>query len=119
MPGLEGAHPPARLATRQPSRTHRERGEWRDQRYQHQGSRSCVGRHAATTPAARELGIAAVAVIVGAAFIAARIGPIVAKIVQVALEVIRIAALTTVLVLALAAITWAAIMITRWQLRRT
>jgi hypothetical protein len=64
-------------------------------------------------------GIAAVAVIVGAAFIAAKIGPIVAKIAHVALEVIRIAALTTVLVLALAAITWAAIMITRWQLRRT
>ena len=64
-------------------------------------------------------GIAAVALILGAALIVAKIGPIVAKIVHIALEVIRFAALTTGLVLALAAITWAAIMITRWQLRRT
>ena len=40
-------------------------------------------------------GIAAVALIMGAALIVAKIGPIVAKIVHVALEVIRIAALTT------------------------
>ena len=64
-------------------------------------------------------GIAAVAIIIGAALIVAKIGPIVARIVHIALEVIRIAALTTGLVLALAVITWAAIMITRWQLRRT
>ena len=63
-------------------------------------------------------GIAAVALIVGAALIAAKIGPIVGRIVHVVLEVIRFAALTTGLVLALAAITWAAITITRWQLRR-
>ena len=64
-------------------------------------------------------GIAAVALILGAALIVAKIGPIVARIVHIALEVIRFAALTTGLVLALAAITWVAIMITRWQLRRT
>jgi hypothetical protein len=64
-------------------------------------------------------GIAAVAIIIGAALIVAKIGAIVARIAHIALEVIRIAALTTGLVLALAAITWAAIMITRWQLRRT
>ena len=64
-------------------------------------------------------GIAAVALIVGAALIVAKIGPIVAPIVPIALEVIRFAALTSGLVLALAAITWAAITITRWQLRRT
>jgi hypothetical protein len=64
-------------------------------------------------------GIAAVAIIIGAALIVAKIGPIVAQIAHLALEVICIAALTTGLVLALAAITWAAIMITRWQLRRT
>jgi hypothetical protein len=64
-------------------------------------------------------GIAAVAIIIGAAFIVAKIGPIVAKIIHIAVEVIRFAAVTTGLVLALAAITWAAIMITRWQLRRT
>jgi hypothetical protein len=64
-------------------------------------------------------GIAAVAIIIGAALIVAKIGPIVARIVHIAFEVIRFAALTTGLVLALAVITWAAIMITRWQLRRT
>src|SRR5689334_1691089 len=64
-------------------------------------------------------GIAAVALILGAALIVAKIGPIVAQIIHIALEVIRFAALSTGLVLALAAITWAAIMITRWQLRRT
>jgi hypothetical protein len=64
-------------------------------------------------------GIAAVALILGAALIAVKIGPIVARIVHVAVEVIWFAALTTGLVLALAVITWAAIMITRWQLRRT
>jgi hypothetical protein len=63
-------------------------------------------------------GVTAVALIVGAALIVAKIGPIAAQIVHIALEVIRIAALTTGLVLALAVITWAAIMITRWQLRR-
>jgi hypothetical protein len=63
-------------------------------------------------------GIAAVALIVGAAFIVAKIGPIVAQIAHIALEVIRIAALTTGLVLALAVIMWAALTITCWQLRR-
>jgi hypothetical protein len=67
-------------------------------------------------------GIATVAIIIGAAFIVAKIGPIVAQIAHIAhiaLEVIRIAALTTGLLLALAVMAWAAIMITRWQLRRT
>ncbi len=41
-----------------------------------------------------------------------------AKIVHVVLDVIRLVALTTGLVVALAVITWAAIVITRWQLRR-
>jgi hypothetical protein len=63
-------------------------------------------------------GIAAVAVIVVAALVAAKIGPVVARIVHTALEVIRLAVLTTGLVVALAAVTWAAITITRWQLRR-
>jgi hypothetical protein len=70
-------------------------------------------------PGGQGAGISAVALILGAALIAAKIGPIVAQIVHIAFEVIRFAALTTGLVLALAAITWAAIMITRWQLRRT
>src|SRR5215510_11900126 len=63
-------------------------------------------------------GIAAVAVIMVAALIAAKIGPIVARIIHVVLDVIRLVALTTGLVLALAVLTWAAIVITHWQLRR-
>ena len=63
-------------------------------------------------------GVAAVAIIIGAALIAAKIGPIVAGIVHTVLEVLRIVALTTGLVLALAVVTWAAIVITRWQLQR-
>src|SRR5690242_1681444 len=63
-------------------------------------------------------GIAAVAIVIGAALIAAKLGPIVAGIVHTVLEVLRIAALTAGLVLALAVVTWAAIMITRWQLQR-
>jgi hypothetical protein len=53
-----------------------------------------------------------------ALLIVARVGPIVARITRTVVEVIRVAALTTGLVLALAAVTWAAIVITRWQLER-
>ena len=63
-------------------------------------------------------GIAAVALIMLAALIAAKTGPIVANIIHVVLDVIRLVALTTGLVLVLAAVAWAAIVITRWQLRR-
>ena len=63
-------------------------------------------------------GIAAVALIIGAALVAAKIGPFVATIIHVALEVIRFAALTTGMVMALTVFTWAAIAMTRWQLRR-
>jgi hypothetical protein len=63
-------------------------------------------------------GIAAVAVIIGAALIAAKIGPILARIVHTVSEVIRLAALATGLVVAVAVLTWAAITITRWQLQR-
>ena len=64
-------------------------------------------------------GIAAVAVIIGAALVAAKIGSIVAGIIHTIVEVLRIVALTTGLVLALAVITWAIIMITRWQIQRS
>jgi hypothetical protein len=64
-------------------------------------------------------GIAAVALFIGAALVAAKIGPIVAGIIHKVIEVLRIVALTTVLVLALAVITWAVIAITRWQLQRS
>jgi hypothetical protein len=63
-------------------------------------------------------GIAAVAIIIGAALIAAKIGPIVTRIVHTAVEVIRLAALTTSVVVALGVVTWAGITITRWQLHR-
>jgi hypothetical protein len=66
----------------------------------------------------QDAGVAAVALFIGAALVAAKIGPIVAKIVHTVLEVIRFAALTTGLVVALTAVTWAAIAITRWQLHR-
>jgi uncharacterized membrane protein len=64
-------------------------------------------------------GIAAVALILIGALIVAKIGPIVAQIGHIALEVIRIAVVTAAAVLAVAVITWAVVMITRWQLRRT
>ena len=63
-------------------------------------------------------GIGAVAVVIVAALVTAKIGPVVARIIHVVVEVLRLVALTTGLVVALAAVTWAAIMITRWQLRR-
>jgi hypothetical protein len=63
-------------------------------------------------------GIAAVALIMLAALIAAKTGPVAARIIHVVLDVIRLVALTTGLVLALAAVAWAVIVITRWQLRR-
>ena len=63
-------------------------------------------------------GIAAVAIILGAALVVAKIGPIVARIVHVALEVIRIAALTAGAVLAVAVAAWLAVSIVRWWLRQ-
>ena len=63
-------------------------------------------------------GAAAVALFIGAALVAAKIGPVVARMAHTAVEVIRLVALTTGLVVALVAVTWAAITITRWQLRR-
>jgi hypothetical protein len=62
-------------------------------------------------------GIAAVALILIGTLIVAKIGPIVARIVHVALEVIRVAALTAGAVLALAMLAWLAVMIVRWRLR--
>jgi hypothetical protein len=63
-------------------------------------------------------GIAAVAVILGAALIAAKISPIVTRIVRMALEVIRVAALTAGAVLAFAVAAWLTVMIVRGWLRR-
>ena len=62
-------------------------------------------------------GIAAVALIATGTLIVAKIGPIVAKIVHIALEVIRITALTAAAVLAVAVAAWLAVMTMRWWLR--
>jgi hypothetical protein len=62
-------------------------------------------------------GVAVVALMLGAALIVAKIGPVVAQIVHVALEVIRIAALTAGAVLAVAVAAWLAVMTVRWWLR--
>jgi hypothetical protein len=62
-------------------------------------------------------GIAAVALILAGALIVAKIGPIVAQIVHVALEVIRIAALTAGAVFAVAVAAWLTGMAVRWWLR--
>src|SRR5690242_19731071 len=66
----------------------------------------------------QDAGIAAVALFIGAALIAARIGPIVARVLHTVIEVIRLVALTMGVVAALAVLTWAAVAITRRQLRR-
>jgi hypothetical protein len=62
-------------------------------------------------------GIAAVALILIGTLIVAKIGPVVARVVHVALEVIRIAAMTAGVVLAVAALAWLAVVIVRWRLR--
>jgi len=62
-------------------------------------------------------GIAAVAAILVGALIVAKIGPIVARIIHIALEVIRITALTAAAVLMFAATAWLTLMIVRWWLR--
>ena len=63
-------------------------------------------------------GIAAVAFIIGAALVAAKIGPVVAGIVHTVVEVIRLVALTVGSVVALAVVTWAVLALIRGQLRR-
>jgi hypothetical protein len=62
-------------------------------------------------------GIAAVALILLGTLIVAKIGPIVAKIVHIALEVIRITALTAGALLAAAVATWLTVTTVRWWLR--
>jgi hypothetical protein len=62
-------------------------------------------------------GIVAVALILIGTLIVAKIGPIVARIVHVVLEMLRIAGLTAGAVLALAVLTWLAVMTVRWWLR--
>jgi hypothetical protein len=62
-------------------------------------------------------GIAAIALIAIGTLIVAKIGPIVAQIVHIALEAMRIAALTAAAVLAVAVAAWLTVMTMRWWLR--
>ena len=68
-------------------------------------------------PGGQGTGIAAVAIIVGAALIVAKIGPVVAQIAHIAIEVLRIAVLTAGAVLAVAVAVWLAVITVRWWLR--
>ena len=63
-------------------------------------------------------GIAAVAILMLAALIAAKIGPVVADVIHTALEVIQLTALTIGVAAAVTALTWVVIKVTRWQLHR-
>ena len=63
-------------------------------------------------------GIAAVAILMLAALIAAKTGPIVADVIHTALEVIRLTALMIGTAAAVTALTWVVIKVIRWQLQR-
>ena len=62
-------------------------------------------------------GIAAVAVIAGTAFVAAKIGPVVARILHLAVEVLTIIMLTAATALACIVLAWLTVRIVRWRLR--
>jgi hypothetical protein len=68
-------------------------------------------------PSNEGAGIAAVAVIAGAAFVAVKIGPIVARIIHLAIEVLTIIMLTAASALAAIVLAWLAVRIVRWRLR--
>lgn len=63
-------------------------------------------------------GIAAVAILMLAALIAAKTGPVVADVIHTALEVLRLTALMIGTAAAVTALTWMGIKVTRWQLHR-
>jgi hypothetical protein len=67
---------------------------------------------------AQGAGIAAVAILMLAALIVAKIGPIVADVIHTALEVLQLTALTIGVAAAVTALTWVVIKIARWQLHR-
>jgi hypothetical protein len=64
-------------------------------------------------------GIAAVAVIAAGAIVAVKIGPIVARIVHLIIEVLMIVMLTAASALACIVLAWLSICIVRWRGRRT
>jgi hypothetical protein len=63
-------------------------------------------------------GIAAVAVIAGTAVVAVKIGPIVARILHLVVEVLTIIMLTALTALACIVLGWLTVRLVRWQLRR-
>jgi hypothetical protein len=63
-------------------------------------------------------GIAAVAVIAAGAVVAVKIGPAVAKIMHLVIEVLTIIMLTAASVLAAIVLAWLTVYIVRWRLRR-
>ena len=63
-------------------------------------------------------GIAAVAVIAAGAIVAVKIGPIVARIMHLIVEVLTIIMLTAASALACIVLAWLTVRIVRWQLRR-
>ena len=69
-------------------------------------------------PSNEGAGIAAVAVIAAGAFVVVKIGPIVARIIQLAVEVLTIVLLTAATALACIVLAWLAVCIVRWRLRR-
>jgi hypothetical protein len=63
-------------------------------------------------------GLAAVAVIAGGAIVAVKIGPIVARILHLVVEVLTIIMLTAATALACIVLAWLAVRVVRWRLRR-
>jgi hypothetical protein len=63
-------------------------------------------------------GIAAVAVIAGAALVAVKIGPVVARIVHLVVEVLTMIMLTAASALAAIVLAWLAVCIVRWRIRQ-
>jgi uncharacterized membrane protein YozB (DUF420 family) len=63
-------------------------------------------------------GIAAVAVLAAGAIVAVKIGPIVARIIHLAVEVLTVIMLTAASALAAIVLTWATVQIVRWRARQ-
>ena len=69
-------------------------------------------------PSNEGAGIAAVAVIAGTAFVAVKIGPIVARILHLVVEVLTIIMLTAATALACIVLAWLTVRIARWRIRQ-
>ena len=63
-------------------------------------------------------GIAAVAVLAAGAIVAVKIGPVVARIIHLAVEVLTIIMLTAAAALAAIVLTWVTVRIVRWRVRQ-